>query len=330
MDESEQKKSYRSFCESVRETVHQRMGADYEVTVHTVIKNNNVQLDSLIIRKEHTLVMPSIYLNGFYEEYTKGKEWEEIIGEILQFYEQNQLNCTGGFTFGYENLKEHIVYRLISYERNREMLEEAPHIRVGDLAITFHCMVLQGEECLGAVRVTNEHLEHWGVSGEEIYACAKVNTPKLLPPRIRTMDEVMDEILWERLRKNVEEHGSPETTQEYMRMIVRRQEEEPLPMYILSNSRGNYGAAAILELEYMDAFYEAGEEDFYILPSSVHEMILIPVSRAPEISRLQEMVRDINETQVPEQEFLSNQVLRYSDFCQMLSAKTAAWDEKIK
>lgn len=319
MENSEQHlNQYQSFCESVRETVHQRMGSDYEVTVHTVVKNNNVKLDSLIIRKEHAVVMPSIYLNSFYDEYKKGREWDEIINEILRLYEQNQFPCDNEFSFTYEDLKDTIFYRLINYEKNREILVGMPHYRVGDYAITFYCMVIGEDDCMGTIRLTKEHLELFGVSEEKIFELACTNSAKLLPPTIRTMDEVMDEILWEQLHRSMTENGNPECTQEYMNMIIKRREEEPLPMYILSNVKGTYGASALLEVGFLDAFRKARGEDFYILPSSVHEVILIPVSRAPELDKMEEMVADINATQVPEQEFLSNQVLRYREFRELL------------
>lgn len=313
----QQEECCRHFCEAVRDAIRERLGTEYEVSVHSVMKNNNVRLESLLIRKAQTLVMPAIYLNDFYEEYQNGKAWEAILSDILLSYEKNRPACEERISFRYDDLKDYIFYRLVNYERNQESLEVMPYYRVGGCAIIFQCMIFGGDKRMGTIRLTQEHLEIWGVSQEEVFARACANTTRLLPPSLRPMNEVMEEILWEGLGRSVKEDESAEETEAAVRRILERK-KEPLPMYVLSNRRGSFGASALLEVRLLDAFAKAIADDFYILPSSVHEVLLLPLRFAPEAEKIEAMVREINETQIPEIEYLSDDVLLYSEFRAML------------
>ena len=91
-------------------------------------------------------------------------------------------------------------------------------------------------------------------------------------------------------------------------------------MYVLSNSLGQYGAGTLLNIPFMDSFLNRMEEDFYILPSSVHELILVPVSAAVSEDRLSQMVHEVNEKEVPEEDFLSDSVYRYGELREQICA----------
>ena len=89
-------------------------------------------------------------------------------------------------------------------------------------------------------------------------------------------------------------------------------------MYVLSNSRAHMGASALLALPFLEEFRERIGEDFWILPSSIHEVILVPMSKVCDRAKLCAMVREINETQVPPQEVLSDEVYTYGEFESMM------------
>ncbi len=293
-----QGENYRRFCEAVRDAVRHRLGHTYQVSLHSVTKNNNVRLESLLIGTEKTSVMPAVYLNDFYRSYQNGADWEDVISGILQLYETNRNFCYDSVSFAYEDVQEDIFYRLVNYERNKESLEAMPHYRVGGYAIVFHCMVLAGEERAGNIRLTTEHMKYWGISKEELLRRACANSARLQPTSLRPMAEVMKELM----RQDVEACASA----------------EEVPMYVLTNDSGNYGASALLDIELLDRFAAALSDDFYILPSSVHEVLLLPLHVAPQAERIAAMVREINETQVPEMEYLSDDVLLYSEFRALL------------
>lgn len=84
-----------------------------------------------------------------------------------------------------------------------------------------------------------------------------------------------------------------------------------IKMYVLSNKLKNYGAACIAYPYILDMLAGVLKENFYVLPSSVHEVIIVPESSQIRQSELERMVREINETQVPEEEILSNHAYFY-------------------
>lgn len=315
---------YCAFCEAVRETVMQRMGNEFEVSVHAVIKYNNIKMDSLIIRKRNAVVMPSIYLNSFYDEFCNGRELEDIIKEILQLYEEHHNDCREEISFAYQDIKNKFFFRIISKTKNQELLETIPHIDIGTFAIVFHCMMFHDEERMGTVRVTWEHCDMWGLSLDALAELAATSNTHLIPPTLRSIEDVIEDILWDGLRRHAEESDNPVTrdqVDELLRLLLHKRDHESVPMYVLSNKYGNYGASSLMAIPFLDRFKETLGEDFYILPSSIHEAILVPVSKSPSRKRLQDMVVEINETQVPEEEYLSDDVYLYSEFRSMLPPK---------
>lgn len=82
-------------------------------------------------------------------------------------------------------------------------------------------------------------------------------------------------------------------------------------MYILTNQVRSFGAASILYPHMLDMVAELLHENYFVLPSSVHEVIIVPGSVSPTYSELHKMVREVNETQVDDEEILSDSVYYY-------------------
>ena len=84
--------------------------------------------------------------------------------------------------------------------------------------------------------------------------------------------------------------------------------EGKTPMYVLTNRKRCNGAACVLYEQVLENFAKKINDNLYILPSSVHEVIMIPASFAGKASQLREMVEEINATQVEDEEVLSDSV----------------------
>ena len=150
----------------------------------------------------------------------------------------------------------------------------------------------------------NEHLELWGVTKEEVLKQAAENTPKLMQPQIKKMEDTIRELF---------AIGEGEETKEFeIFMNEMRENEMRIPMYVLTNQKNLYGAACMLYEGVLEMFSQELGEDVYILPSSVHEVILVPASIAFPVKELKEMVKEINETQIPKEEVLSETIYKYS------------------
>ncbi|MBR5712078.1 MAG: hypothetical protein IKX54_00610 [Lachnospiraceae bacterium] len=305
-------KTFQTFCSDIAEQVREHLGEGYEVRLRSVRKNNNVTLEGLMIRCGDRNVVPTIYLDPYYEQYREGRIEEHILEDILKLYEDSREPWKTEPSFDFESIREKVFFRLMNLQRNREELAAMPHIEIGDLAVGFQWSVDTDDCRVGTVRITDEQADMWGVTTEELTDLAIKNAERSAPPVLRSIEDVLLEIL-----DNGELPFGSEENEEKARLKETLSNEESrreFPMYVLTNGNSNMGAAALLALPFLERFREKLGEDFWILPSSIHEVILIPVSKANDRRKLSDMVREINETQVPLQEFLSDEVYCYSEF----------------
>lgn len=306
----EQITDYATFVSLITNKVKENIGEEYDVKIYKVIKNNSMELDSLIIRKKGKNSAPNIYLKPYYEAFLEGVTIEELADRLYELYQRNSKQVQkDDFNYTFEEMKSHIIYRLVNCEKNRKLLSTTPHLKYLDLAITFHCLVRNDEEGIGTIRITNEHLKLWNASLEDLTSYAKNNTYRLFPPSIRSMEEVLQGLLNEELACQPELDFSEDDIHTLFHNPTKVNHHK---MYILSNKKGINGASCLLYKNVLSKFAGQVDSDLYILPSSIHELILIPYSPDIKKEALLEMVRDVNRTQVADEEVLSDRVYYYS------------------
>ena len=135
--------TYQEFKENVTTVIQNRLGSNVKVTIQEIIKNNDTHYDGLTILSNQLNISPTIYLNFYFKQYLKGRSLEEICHDILSVYEENKPsgNIDISFFTNYEQVKKRIVFKLINYEQNKNLLQKIPHIKILDLAIIFNCLV---------------------------------------------------------------------------------------------------------------------------------------------------------------------------------------------
>lgn len=305
----ERQSNYDEFINDMSERVKKLMGEEYSVRIYKVTKNNSLELDSLVILKKGSNFTPNLYLLPYYEAYLQGAEEQELAEKLCCAYKNySKLEEYCSFSYSYEEVKPYIIYRLVSYDRNRKLLKIIPHIRYLDLAIIFHCLVREDKDGIGSIRITNEHKQQWGASIQDLYKLAAANTKRLFPPVIRKMDEVILGMLEEEAINGREVFLKTQRKEE---LLYNGEGNDRYPMHILSNQQGINGAACLLYDKVLKDFSMQLQTDFYIIPSSIHEVILVPGSAAT-MDMLETMVREVNLTQVAYDEVLSDQVYYYS------------------
>lgn len=299
---------YATFVNHLTMLVSDMMGEDYSARVIKVTKNNSLELDSLVLMKEGRNFAPNIYLLPYYESYLEGTDMKELAGRICAICRDytSPVSQTD-FSYQFEDMKPNITYRIVNYELNKKLLEKIPHIRYLDLAITFHCLVHNDRDGIGTTRITNEHLQRWNASVEELNRLAANNTRKLFPPVIRSMEEILRSML-------MEENPDDDVLTDEMAndMVGYPEQADQNKMYILSNVKGINGATCLLYQNVLRDFSEQIQSDLFILPSSIHEVILVPYDRSISKEALEAMVKDVNRTQVSQDEVLSDRVYFYS------------------
>lgn len=290
--------NYQEFLNAVVECVRKIAGKEAEVFIHRVTKNNGIVLDGIVIMKNGSNFSPTIYLNGYYSMYLSGCELDEIVRRVYDIYLNSIGNVTipDDFFMSFEKLRNNVAFRVINYERNEKLLENIPFRRFKNLAIVYFVVIDDIEEGRGIVTIYNNHVGYWNISEDILYNCAMINTPRLYPAEIKPMNQVVsDMILKESNEDNIEE----------LIAHVNRMNEE-FPMYVLTNSYRSYGASCMLYDGLLMKFARHIEADLYIVPSSVHEIILIPVDGDVTKEGLDEMVRNVNSTELSKEEILSD------------------------
>lgn len=296
---------YAEFKSGIRELVQDKLGCDYTLTVQEVIKNNGIILDGLFISKEAERITPTIYLNSYYKQYEMGMSILETADSIISCYMENRgtsiknIKCL----MDYEDAKKFISFKLIQKDTNQRLLQDIPSYDLLDLSIVFYLDLGAGDEGEITAMIHNSHMKSWGVSKEELYDRAKENSSRLHPACISPMEEVMLGIL--------REQGLDDNQVEMTKMLIGSRAMEP-PFYILTNKTGVNGASCILYENCLSDFAETLGADIVILPSSLHEVLLLPDRGQLDYQDLQEMVQQINKTEVMEEDILSNKIYHYA------------------
>lgn len=303
------------FAEAVKMELGEYFDKETELTISSVRKNNGVVLTGVVIMEKDSHIAPTIYLDSFYEEYKTGTPLEEVVFEIIRFYKKAEIKeCRELEHFHeYQAVRGKILYKLINAEKNKELLKEIPHVFYLDLAIVFYYDCSSELFGSAAVLIKNSHLKMWGISTETVYQDAIENTPKNNPFEIRTMESLMKELFATDIRTELEKNHisfSEKWIEEMAVQMLKSEmpEERRTPMYVLTNTEKLHGAACILYQQLLENFAKKVNDNLYILPSSIHEIIMIPASFAGKASDLREMVEEINATQVEEEEVLSDSI----------------------
>ncbi|RHT38634.1 hypothetical protein DW790_05065 [Firmicutes bacterium AM31-12AC] len=292
---------YKKFVCMVEEKLNLKLEGGMKASKYSVVKNNGMEKTGMILESDEYNIAPAIYLEEFFEQYQKGMSIDRIVNEILEFYEKvkveedydvSQLSL-------YENVKKKIAFKLVNTEKNQQMLKEVPHIPLLDLSIVFYILVDVDEKGSATIQIRNEHIEDWDVNVEQLYKDAKPNVKCLIPARLMCMQHVIEKLcdISKGEEKDLLKAKFPPENKEFM--------------YILTNSIHQFGAAVLAYPNILEMASRIIGEDFYLLPSSIHEVILIPKSKSPDLKDLNEMINEVNETQVQEEEVLSDHAYYY-------------------
>lgn len=286
--------SIKEFAEAVRKELERTTGK--EVQLREVVKNNGVVLHGISILETDINVSPTIYVEHFFEEFERDGRLEVIAEHIWEIYQRDRLPASFDITWfkSFENVRDKVAYKLVNFERNKELLKQVPHEKYLDLAKVYYVVVETEEVGRGSILVFNTHLELWGITAEQLKEAATENTPKLLPVQFGGIYDVLKLMMGE------------ETLLDYEDCI------EDCHMYVATNTSKTFGASVLCYEGVMREFAKKLETDFYILPSSIHETIIVFPKGEDDAPALREMVYMVNRTNLSPEEVLSDSVYYYS------------------
>lgn len=292
---------YDVFVSQIMSRLKQYFGSDYSISLHQIPKNNGLMLDGLSISHLDCPIAPTIYLNPVYARYEKGASLEELLSEIIALYQENASRSSVSLELlsRTDFVLPRLAVKLIHRASNKTLLEQVPFRPFLDLAIVcfLYLGVREGRQMTSLVSYA--HLNLWDLSQEDLLRIALQNTPRLFPFRLCSVKEAMEEML------------SSLTDSADIQALPHSFWDGPEFLYLLTNRQGLDGAAAMLYPSVLKDFSDREGKDLIIFPSSIHEVLLMPVSDPSQGAHLSSTVQEINRAQVPREERLSNQVYLY-------------------
>ena len=277
--------NYQEFITLIEKELSDKLGKQH-FKFHQITRNNGVIYDGIMILESDLNISPLIYLAPYYDRYRKGESIDNICNDILEFYRKYQPKQDFDSTLftDYEKAKKRIVYRLVNYEKNRELLKEIPHVRYLDFAIIFYCLLSVSSKEQAGILIYKHHLSFWNIDTDTLFSLAQENTPKLLPIHVEDMAGVILSL---------------------MGPTCLSLADLACPMYILTNKYRTNGATVLLYDGLLSALSNHFHSDLIIIPSSIHEVLILPIDQPCEAEVFQNMIAQVNETALSSEEILS-------------------------
>lgn len=289
------------FCHYVKGHILEYLPDEYakaDIWVDTTLKSNSVLLHGLTIRKEDCNISPRVYLDSFHNNYMNGISLGETMRNIAEEYEKHSLD---GQEFDVDSIKDFdkakalITTRVVNAKQNKMLAAERPSTKLDDLLVFYQVSILNFAQGSASVPVTNELMKMWGVSTEDIHNLAVENTERLFPPVLTDMSSVF---AGEKVNYLSDVEYEPSDT-----------------LLVLSNAEVYDGASVLANPSILERVSDVIQDDFYILPSSRHEVIIMPKETADNMQmtpkELGAMVREINASEVDKEDRLSDHIYSY-------------------
>lgn len=222
----------------------------------------------------------------------------------------NEINFSNLNDFGklndFDKISKLLCTKLINAERNKKLLLDTPHVIIHDLAAIFYIVISNNNNSIKYLIIKNEFINDWNLTVDQLYKIAMENTQKIFKGTIDSMAFIIDKIIMN--NEKIKNHY--DLPIDYNGNV----DKNKIDMYVATNHLGINGSIVILYNGLLKEFASKIGKDLYILPSSIHEIILVPISvNSPvTVDGLKEIVRSINETEVAPDERLSDNIYRYN------------------
>lgn len=236
-------------------------------------------------------IQPIIYPDSLYESYKKLEDVELVIDRLNFKITNDNVSKCKNIVMDWQQVKEHIYPYIVSNEKNKEYMDMCNYIYKEKLDFVYGMYVelpSYEESEIACVNITKELLNLWGVPEEEVFEMAEQNAKYFVRP--------MKQVIYEHIGEIFAEED-----------IIKGE-----MMYVLTNATGNRGAAGMFDIELLKATAEKLQSDFFILPSSIHEVILVREDMSSSKEMLREMVVEVNRTQLEDDEYLSDNVYYFN------------------
>lgn len=258
-------------------------------------KLNQDGYDAISVKLENSMMGPSGNFSNLFAAYEKTDDYDLVLNHATRMmddaisnmpsYDANQLT-------DYDFIKDKLVLEAVNAEKNASLLEKVPHKDMEDIAIVYRVLLGQMDDGIASVVVTNEMLEKMDITKEQLHQDALISSPEIRPVEVNTLFGTIAEL--------IPDAGF---------MIQADGPEDRILVGTVADK--HHGAGVIAYEGFLDEQAKKMGEDFYIIPCSIHEVLLVPESMAHDINVLKDMISDVNSCEVPPEDILSDNLYHY-------------------
>lgn len=284
--------NYDEFKRELLKRVREKAGRDVTVEIVTIQKNNRAEKDAIAFSDKENNLQPLIYLDSIYSQYRAGAELSVCVGFTVEVYRSAMEIDIDMAYKEWKDVRGKIEMTVINKAWNADAMSGIPHMDFLDLVLYCRVIIDKNENGVASTIVQNHMLKEWGISEEALWETAFSNL-KTEEFDIKDVNEVLRFLFREGDLTGVSD----------------KDQFEP-ELYVLTNKYQNRGAVGMLRTDLLEKFAEQGDSDLYILPSSIHEVLLLR-GDAMSADELRGIVRSVNNDMVDEMDRLSDEVYYY-------------------
>ncbi len=256
----------------------------YSITEQMVRKNNK-ELHGLIIRTPGNRIAPVFYYEDFYKAYKKGTTIDECVKQIVSFVERKSVpgNDFGEKLTHWESNCDKLILKMINYKNNRNLLMNTPFRFFGDMAVIVQIYMNDPVIGKGAITVDNELMRIWSVSRSTLFDRAIENMKQYHVKMVDLME---------------------------ISLVEEEYDSDAPRIFVVSYDADFHGASVMLQTDILLDFARNRDMDFYVMPVSTHEILLIERREEMENEVILEMLKSINSDERLVDNMLSEEVYR--------------------
>ena len=292
---NQNKEFYDEIINAIREEIPEEIRDMMEGDIREIVKANDTVLHGVVIKAPEQAIVPTIYIEDCIKQLPENFAMKDLAEAIISLYQvgMREAPAVESLSLEFDDIKDKLVVQLAEVERNKDRLKELAYKPLDNGMVMLAYVVVQEDE-RGSMRfaVTKDIAEGQNYDIDKMFETAMKNNEPVLV-------DISDAIFSDGI--------------EFAENLFDKEINDKLPdsMYTLTNSSTNLGAAALYYPNVQKRIGDMLQNSYYVLPSSIHEVMILPCSVNDNPEFLRKMVKEANETVVNPQEVLSDRVFMY-------------------
>ncbi len=260
---------------------------------HEMEKMQGQSYTALTVMPADKNVGININVDVLYEQMQYGASYQNVLSHALNqataFVQDSPQFDVSSIT-DYEQTKSKLFVEVVGAERNAAMLEKLPHVQIEDMAMVYRIQIAEKDGEIASTLVTNQLMATMGVTADQLHQDALANSVEMKPVKVQKLSEMLAEMT--EVPVEIIESSTP-------------------PVFVVTNEDKIKGASALFYPDTMEQLSKEVGGDFFVLPSSIHEVLVMPDTGDMSAEELKEMVTSINVDVVDPADILTDQVYHF-------------------